>query len=146
MHCAHNYYPGGKSKFPNTTCCKWLGTWNDISIYLVSQTRCTNLQNDYMYKYCFTSLSVQSWQYRERRKPEAGTMSHSSFEWLQGFFIVRSTIGSTVHSMPLDSLEHCICKTTMTNIRPDRDSNLVPQVTSPSRYKWAIGAGLQNEY
>ena len=28
------------------------------------------------------------------------------------------------HSMPLLSLEHCICTTTMTNIRPDRDSNL----------------------
>ena len=28
--------------------------------------------------------------------------------------------------MLLNSLEHCICTTTMTNIRPDRDSNLVP--------------------
>ena len=38
---------------------------------------------------------------------------------------MQSTIGSTVHSMLLNSLEHYICKTTMTNIRPDRDSSLV---------------------
>ena len=81
---------------------------------------------EYEYEYCITSLSAQSWQYRDRRKPEAGTMPYSYFEWLQGFFIVHSTIGRTVHSRPLNSLEHCICTTTMTNIRPDRDSNLVP--------------------
>ena len=33
------------------------------------------------------------------------------------FFVVHSTIGSTVHSMPLNSLEYCICTTTMTNRR-----------------------------
>ena len=82
-------------------------------------------------EYCFTSLSAQSGQYRDRRKPEAGTMPYSYFEWLQGFFIVHSTIGSTVHSMPLNSLEHCICTTTMTNIRPDRDFNLVPPGYKP---------------
>ena len=73
---------------------------------------------------------VPTWQYRDRRKPEADTMPYSYSEWLQGFFMVHSTIGRTVHSIPLNSLEHCICTTTMTNIRPDRDSNLVPQ-----RYK-----------
>ena len=31
--------------------------------------------------------------------------------------------------------------TTTTNIRPDRDSNLVPPGYKPSRYEWAIGAG-----
>ena len=48
-----------------------------------------------------------------------------------------STIGSTVHSMPLNSLEHCICTATMTNIRIDRDSKLVP-TNEPSRpaLKW----------
>ena len=50
---------------------------------------------------------------------------YSYVEWLQGFFIAHSAIGSTVHSRPLNSVEHCICTTTMTNIRPDRDSNLV---------------------
>ena len=73
-------------------------------------------------KYCFISLSAQSWRYRDRRNPEAGTMPYSYLEWPQKFFIVRSAIGSTVHSRPLNSLEHCICTITMTNIRPDRDS------------------------
>ena len=81
--------------------------------------------------YCFMALSAQSWQYRDRRNPEAGTMSYSYFKWLQGLFIVHSTIGSTVHSMPLNSLEQCICTTTMTNIRPYRDSNLVPPGYKP---------------
>ena len=49
-------------------------------------------------------------------------------------FIVHSTIDSTVHSIPLNSLEHCICTTTMTNIRPDRDLNLVP----PGYKPWSI--------
>ena len=29
-------------------------------------------------------------------------------EWLKEFFIVRSTVDSTTHSRPLNSLEHCI--------------------------------------
>ena len=38
------------------------------------------LKEEYEYEYCFTSLSAQSWQYRDRRKPEAGTMPYSYFE------------------------------------------------------------------
>ena len=38
---------------------------------------------------------------------------------------------STLHPIPLNSLEHCICTTTMTNIRPDRDSSLVPPGYKP---------------
>ena len=44
----------------------------------------------------------------------------------------------SVHSMPLNSLEHCLCTATMTNIRPDRIRTWYLQVTSPSRYKWVI--------
>ena len=33
-----------------------------------------------IYEYCFTSLSAQSWQYRDRRKPEAETMPYSYLE------------------------------------------------------------------
>ena len=33
--------------------------------------------------------------------------------------------------MSLNSLEHCICTITMTNIPPDRDSNLVPPSYKP---------------
>ena len=58
-------------------------------------------------------------------KPEAGTMPYSYF------FIVHITIGSNVHSRPLNSLEHCICTTTVINIRPDRDSNLIPPGYKP---------------
>ena len=39
---------------------------------------------------------------------------------------MHSTIDNTVHSRPLNSLEHCICTTLMTHIRPGRDSNPVP--------------------
>ena len=54
-------------------------------------------------------------------------MPYFYFEWLQGFFIVHSTIRRTVHSTSLNSLEHCICTTTMANI-------WYLQVTSPGRY------------
>ena len=46
------------------------------------------------------------------------------FRMTSRVFIVHSMIGSTVHSRPLNSLQHCICTTMMTNIRPDRDSHL----------------------
>ena len=91
-----------------------------------------------VYEYCFTSLSAQSWQYRDRRKPEAGTMLYAYFEWLHGLFIVHSSIGSTVHSRPLNSLEHCICTTTMTNIRSVRDSNLVPPDYKPQSIRMSL--------
>ena len=38
---------------------------------------------------------------------------------------------NSVHSMLLNSLEHCICTTTMTNILPDRDSSLRPPGYEP---------------
>ena len=44
-----------------------------------------------------------------------------------------STIDSTTHARPLNSLEHCICTTSMTNIRPGRDLNPVPRVSSYNR-------------
>ena len=46
-------------------------------------------------------------------------------------YMVYSTTCSTVHYRPLNSLEHCICTVTMTNIRPDRDSNPVLQGFKP---------------
>ena len=46
-------------------------------------------------------------QYCDRWKVKAGTMPYVYFELLQEwFFIVHSTIDSTVHSMYLNSLEH----------------------------------------
>ena len=61
----------------------------------------------------------KSWQYRDTRKPTPGLFP----TFISNDF--KGSIGSTVHSRPLNGLEHCICTTTMTNIRPDRDSNLV---------------------
>ena len=52
------------------------------------------------------------------------TLISNDFNGFFIMFIVHSTIGSTVHSIPLNSLEHCRCAITMTNIRPDLDSNL----------------------
>ena len=75
----------------------------------------------YCVKVAFCTLK----QYRDWKKPEADTMPYSYFEWLQRFFIVHSAIDSTVHSMPLNNLEHFMCTTTLTNILPNRDSNLV---------------------
>ena len=49
----------------------------------------------------------------------------------RAFSSAQYTIGSTVHSRLLNSLEHWICTTTMTKIRPDRDSNLVPPGYKP---------------
>ena len=78
-------------------------------------------------------------------KPEAGTMPYSYL--LQGFFIVHSTIGSTVNSMPLNSLDHCVCTTTMTNIRPDRNSNLVLPGYKPQSIRMSHRGRLQeSEY
>ena len=45
---------------------------------------------------------------------------------LRALYSSQYPIGSTINSMPLDSLEHCICTTTMTNIRPNLNSNIVP--------------------
>ena len=39
-------------------------------------------------------------------------------------YSARYHADSTVHSMPLNNLEESICTTTITNIRPYRDSNL----------------------
>ena len=63
---------------------------------------------------------------------------------------MHSTIGSIVHSRPLNSLEHCTCTTTMANIRPDWDSNLVPpdynsQSIRMSHRGRPIGLGLDSD-
>ena len=84
-------------------------------------------------------------QYRDRRKPEAGDMPYSYFEWLQGFFIVYITMDSTVHSMPLNNLEHYIlCTTTMTNIKTTcthkgwlNVSTAFGHFSMPSAQRWA---------
>ena len=77
-----------------------------------------------MSEFYFTSLSAQSWQYRDRRKSEFGTMPYP-YRTTSGVLYGAQCIDSTAHSIPLNSLEHCICTTPMTNIRPDRASSSV---------------------
>ena len=64
-------------------------------------------------------------------------------EWIQEFLIVHSTIDSTAHSRPLNSLEHCIYTTPMTNIRPGRGSNqvLLSFKPQPNRISDGLGPG-----
>ena len=93
-------------------------------------------------EYCLTSLPTESLQYRERIKTEAWTMPYPYFKG--SLLCTVRTIGSTVHPMPLNSLEHCVCTTTMINISgPTGIRAWYLQVNSPSRYEGAIGAGPQ---
>ena len=84
-------------------------------------------------------------QYCDKRKPEAGTMLYSSFKWLLGLFIVQSIINSTIHFMPLNSLDHCICTATMKTSRPDRDSNRVPPGYKPQSIRMSHRGRLWRE-
>ena len=61
---------------------------------------------------------------------------------LHGFFIVHSAIDITAHSIPFNSLEHCICTTSMTNIRPDQDLNPVALSFEPQQDQMGHRAGL----
>ena len=70
------------------------------------------------------AASAQLWQYRDRRKPETGTMPYSC-RMPSRFFILHNKINSTAHSRHLNSWEHWICTVSMTSIRPDRNSSPV---------------------
>ena len=60
-----------------------------------------------MYVYCFTSFSVHWGNIATEGCLTMLTLISKSERPL-GFFIVHSTINSTVHPMPLNSLEHCM--------------------------------------
>ena len=71
---------------------------------------CQAKDSELVGEYCFT-MSAQSWSYRDRRKPEVGTIHPTLIEWLEEFFIVYSigpTIEGTTHSRLLHSLEHVL--------------------------------------
>ena len=65
-------------------------------------------------------------------------VTESKYWTMPYYYQVHSSIDGTAHSSPLNSLEHCICTTPRTNIRPSRDSCFDPRLTA-----WAIGAGQQ---
>ena len=73
-------------------------------------------------------------------------MPYSYLKWHQGFYIVHSTIGNTVHSMPFNNFEHCICTTTIINIRPDRESKLLPSGYKPQSIRMSQRAGPNVSY
>ena len=58
------------------------------------------------------------------------------------FFIVHSAIDITAHTMPLNSLEHCIGTTSMTNIRPDQDLNPAALSFEPQQDRMGHRDGL----
>ena len=50
------------------------------------------------------------------RSPKSGQCP-TLIEWPQGLFTLHSTIDIIAHSMPLISLEYCVCTTSITNIQ-----------------------------
>ena len=84
----------------------------------------TKLKLNKKSEYCFTSL-LHIEAISQQKEARSRDYTYSYFELFQGFFLVHSTLDIAVHSMPLNSMEHCICTTMMTNIRPERHSNLV---------------------
>ena len=98
--------------------------------------------HDEWVKIALGQFSAQSWQYRDKRKPEVGTIYYCPIliKWLQGLFVVHIIIDSTSHSRPLNNYEHCICTVSLKKIRAGRDSNLVPisRFSSHDRSEWVI--------
>ena len=62
---------------------------------------------------------------------KVGTMPYSSRITSRVLYTAQYHKASIAHSRPLNSLEHCIFTTSMTNIRSDRDSNPVPLSFDP---------------
>ena len=65
------------------------------------------------------------------RQKEARSLDYALLLFWMTSRVLHSAHISTVHSIPSNSLERCIWTTTMTNIRLDRDSNLVPSGYKP---------------
>ena len=58
---------------------------------------------------------------------------------------MHSTIDSTIHPRHFNSLEDCICTTTMINIRPYRESNLVPSRYRPKSIRMSQWVGPRDK-
>ena len=70
----------------------------------------------------FCTIMEKSRQ-KEAQLRDCGLLLSNDLKW---FFIVHSTIDSTIHSRPLYSFAHCICTTSTTNILPGRDLDPLP--------------------
>ena len=62
-------------------------------------------------------------QQKEARNLDYGLLSSNDFKPSR---ILYNNMDITAHSSPLNSREHCIRTTSMTNIQPGWDSNPVP--------------------
>ena len=58
-----------------------------------------------MSEFCFTSLSAQSWHYRDRRKPEAGTTLISNSRVLQSAQYYSHKIGMWIYVLVFEKKE-----------------------------------------
>ena len=98
---------GGKLYYVNFSTLEISSRYRDqqLEVYKI-----THIASEWILIYA--SLSAQSWQYRDRRNPKPG-LCPALIEWIQGVFIVHSTVDSTANSSPLNSLEHCICTTSI---------------------------------
>ena len=90
-----------------------------------------------MSEYCFTSLSAQSRQSRDKRKPEVRNISHSNRMTLRLSLQCTFNYSREQCLMPLNSLQHC--DNIDDNIRPSRDSSPVGLPLSHNRTKWGQG-------
>ena len=80
-------------------------------------------------------LAARSWQYRTgaERRPQSDLFEMTSRVLSSAQYHRLTDI--TVLSKPLNSLEHCISTTTMSNRRPVRDSNPAPLSFEPQSYR-----------
>ena len=115
----------------------WLFPINHLIVLFIIKINSYHSQLLGVSEFCFTSRFDNI---ATEGNSKSG-LSPTLIEWCQGFFKVHSSIDSTAHFLPLNSLEHWICATTMTNIRSDQDSNPVHLVSSHNRIEWATGAG-----
>ena len=70
--------------------------------------------------------------------PRSKSLWINDLEWVNIALRRFLHVESSARSMHLNSLERCIYTTSMTNIRPGRDSN---PVSLRSKTEWTIGAG-----
>ena len=79
------------------------------------------------------NITLRRFQHNEKisRQKEAQSRDYALLLFRMTSRVPYSTQYHTVYSITLNSSEHCICTTTMKNIRPDRDSNLVPPGYKP---------------
>ena len=96
---------------------------------------------EWVSEYCFTSLSAYWDNIATEGSQKPGLCP--TFEWLL-YSVQYHRQQCRPSLMHLNSFEHWICTTTVTNIWPDRDSNLVPPRYRPQLIQMSHRGGLWN--